>query len=134
MKFGEQIKAIRKESGLTQEQFAAKLDVTRQAVSNWENERNLPDIEMLIRISRTFHVSLDRLILGEDGAAMNKRTGNETEINAMAEKLIEVDAQGILHENFFLLPVGFLFLFAGFVVILISGIAYLVKRHKTENE
>ncbi len=172
MKLGEQIKAIRKESGLTQEQFAAKLDVTRQAVSNWENERNLPDIEMLIRISRTFHVSLDRLILGEDGAAMNKRTGNETEINAMAEKLIEdgsetrrarmnlvstviggvlmllgfmcfaikalsveyVDAQGILHENFFLLPVGFLFLFAGFVVILISGIAYLVKRHKTENE
>lgn len=159
MQFGEQIRAIRKENGLTQEQFAVKLDVTRQAVSNWENERNLPDIEMLIRISRTFNVSLDRLILGED---------RENEMNNMTEKLIEdgsetrrarmnlvstaiggvlmllgfmcflikalsveyIDAQGILHENFFLIPVGFLLLFAGFLVILISGIAYLVKRHK----
>ncbi len=159
MQFGEQIRTIRKENGLTQEQFAVKLDVTRQAVSNWENERNLPDIEMLIRISRTFNVSLDRLILGED---------RENEMNNMTEKLIEdgsetrrarmnlvstviggvlmllgfmcflikalsveyIDAQGILHENFFLIPVGFLFLFAGFLVILISGIAYLVERHK----
>ncbi|MEE8827343.1 MAG: DUF3955 domain-containing protein [Eubacteriales bacterium] len=159
MQFGEQIRTIRKENGLTQEQFAVKLDVTRQAVSNWENERNLPDIEMLIRISRTFNVSLDRLILGED---------RENEMNNMTEKLIEdgsetrrarmnlvstviggvlmllgfmcflikalsveyIDAQGILHENFFLIPVGFLLLFAGFLVILISGIAYLVERHK----
>ena len=159
MQFGEQIRTIRKENGLTQEQFAVKLDVTRQAVSNWENERNLPDIEMLIRISRTFNVSLDRLILGED---------RENEMNNMTEKLIEdgsetrrarmtlvstviggvlmllgfmcflikalsveyIDAQGILHENFFLIPVGFLLLFAGFLVIPISGIAYLVERHK----
>ncbi|MGN0255376.1 MAG: DUF3955 domain-containing protein [Chordicoccus sp.] len=159
MQFGEQIRTIRKENGLTQEQFAVKLDVTRQAVSNWENERNLPDIEMLIRISRTFNVSLDRLILGED---------RENEMNNMTEKLIEdgsetrrakmnlvstaiggvlmllgfmcflikalsveyIDAQGILHENFFLIPVGFLLLSAGFLVILISGIAYLVERHK----
>lgn len=46
-----------------QEQFAEKLNVTRQAVSNWENNRNLPDIEMLILIAQTFHISLDNLIL-----------------------------------------------------------------------
>ena len=73
MEFSEQIRQIRKDSGLTQEAFAEKVHVTRQAVSNWENNKNLPDIETLIVISQTFHVSLDELILGgkED---MNKMT------------------------------------------------------------
>ena len=47
MNFGEQIKRIRKEQNMTQGQFAEKLGISRQAVSNWENDRNLPDIEML---------------------------------------------------------------------------------------
>lgn len=47
--------------------MADKLGVSRQAVSNWENDRNLPDIELLIGISKTFQISLDQLILGEDG-------------------------------------------------------------------
>ena len=48
MDFGEQIKSIRQKEKLTQEQFAMKLNVSRQAVSNWENNKNLPDIGMLI--------------------------------------------------------------------------------------
>ncbi|MEI3218798.1 MAG: helix-turn-helix transcriptional regulator [Lachnoclostridium sp.] len=44
MEFGDQIKDLRKKQNLTQEQFAMKLNVTRQAVSNWENNRNLPDL------------------------------------------------------------------------------------------
>ena len=43
MDFGEQIKSIRQKEKLTQEQFAMKLNVSRQAVSNWENNKNLPD-------------------------------------------------------------------------------------------
>lgn len=42
MNFGQQIKDLRKKEGLTREQFALKLNVTRQAVSNWENDKNLP--------------------------------------------------------------------------------------------
>ncbi|MDY2627183.1 MAG: helix-turn-helix transcriptional regulator [Lachnospiraceae bacterium] len=61
MNFGAQIKKMRKERKLTQEQMAKELGVSRQAVSNWENDRNLPDIEMLILISRVFHISLDNL-------------------------------------------------------------------------
>jgi transcriptional regulator with XRE-family HTH domain len=72
VKFGEQIKRIRTSRNLTQEQFAGKMNITRQAVSNWENNRNLPDIEMLIHISEEFHVSLDQLILG--GTDKNKMT------------------------------------------------------------
>lgn len=49
-----------------------KLHVTRQAVSNWKNNRNLLDLEMLIEINRVFHISLDQLILGDDN--MNKMT------------------------------------------------------------
>jgi transcriptional regulator with XRE-family HTH domain len=63
MEFGERVKAVRTGAGLTQEQFASRLGVTRQAVSNWENGRNLPDIEVVIAISRTFDISLDELIL-----------------------------------------------------------------------
>ena len=44
MSFGEQIKNIRKKEKLTQEQFAIRLNVSRQVVSNWENNKNLPDI------------------------------------------------------------------------------------------
>ena len=47
MDFGEQIKKIRKKENLTQEQFAVKLNVSGQALSKWENNKNLPDIGML---------------------------------------------------------------------------------------
>ena len=43
--------------------MAAKLNVSRQAVSNWENNKNLPDLEMIITISRVFGLSLDQLMV-----------------------------------------------------------------------
>lgn len=72
MEFSDQIKQLRKENNLSQVQYAKKLHVTRQAVSNWKNNRNLLDLEMLIEINRVFHISLDQLILGDDN--MNKMT------------------------------------------------------------
>ena len=56
MNFGEQIKKLRKQKNLTQEQMASQLGISRQAVSNWENDRNLPDIEMLISIAVTLMI------------------------------------------------------------------------------
>ena len=157
MKFSEQIKNLRTQEKLTQEQFAEKLNITRQAVSNWENDRNLPDIEMLILIAQNFHISLDELILG--GNDMNKETtmadklvkdGNENRRARMnmistivggilmvmgvmcliikAFSVEYIDASGILHENFFLLPVGFLFIFSGVLVIIVTCVSYIVKK------
>ena len=63
MDFGKQIRQIRKDAKLTQEQKAAKLNVSRQAVSNWENNKNLPDLEMIITMSRVFGLSLDQLMV-----------------------------------------------------------------------
>lgn len=159
MEFGQKIKEIRKQNALTQEQFAYQLNVTRQAVSNWENNRNLPDLELLIMMADIFHLSLDELILG--GTNMNNLTeklindGSETKrakINLFTTLIgtflllfgfacffikghsVEyIDSSGILHENFFLIPIGFLFLFAGVIVFFATGINYLLTILKNRH-
>lgn len=62
MDIGSTIKQIRAKHGLSQEQFAEQFHVTRQTVSNWENQRNYPDLSTLVEISKTFDVSLDEFI------------------------------------------------------------------------
>lgn len=71
MTVGEMIKQTRIEGNLTQEEYGLKFGVTRQTVSSWENERSLPDLQMLIDICNTYDVSLDRL-LNEDKNFVNK--------------------------------------------------------------
>ncbi len=61
MQLGQAIAQIRKERGLTQEAFAKMYNVTRQTVSNWENEKSHPDLSTLVKISDEFNVSLDIL-------------------------------------------------------------------------
>lgn len=62
MNFNEKIKEIRKKQNLTQEQFAEKIFVLRNAVAKWESNRGYPDIQNLITISNVFGISLDELI------------------------------------------------------------------------
>lgn len=62
MNIGNQILNIRKEKQLTQEEFGRLFHVTWQTVSNWENEKSYPDLQMLIDISNQFEISLDTLI------------------------------------------------------------------------
>jgi transcriptional regulator with XRE-family HTH domain len=110
MEFGEQIKSVRTSRDLTQEQFAGKLNVTRQAVSNWENNRNLPDIEMLIQISTEFHVSLDQLILGG------------TDMNKMTEKLIKDGSETRKAKmNMVSTIIGAALMLVGFVCLIIKS-------------
>lgn len=65
MTLGEKIKEARKKSGLTQEQFAEKLCVSRQAVTKWESDKGTPDVENLKAISELLNVSIDFLL--DDG-------------------------------------------------------------------
>lgn len=62
MEIGKQIQNIRKENGLSQEQFGQKFHVARQTVSNWENEKSYPDLQTLIDISDNYHISMDKLL------------------------------------------------------------------------
>lgn len=65
MDIGKQISNIRKEHKLTQEQFGSLFHVTRQTVSNWENRKSFPDLQILVEISNQFNVSLDTLLKGD---------------------------------------------------------------------
>jgi len=62
MKLSEKIFALRKSHGLSQEELAEKLDVSRQAVSRWENGSALPDAQNVLRLSKLFHVTADYLL------------------------------------------------------------------------
>lgn len=147
MDFGTQIKKLRNSRHLTQEQLAQKLNVSRQTISSWENNRNLPDLEMVVTISQIFKLSLDQLILGDpsmtnklmkDGSEMRQaRISLYVTLILVAAGIIcfvlkavlgsTVDSSGMLHEPFFLIPIGYLFLLLG----IISGTRYLFKRsHK----
>ena len=66
MTLGERIRDERKKRGLSQEELAEILNVSRQAITKWETDRGIPDIANLIRISEEFEISLDELIKGDN--------------------------------------------------------------------
>ena len=65
MTFGEKLQKLRAQAGLSQDQLAELLDVSRQAVSKWERDEAMPEAEKIVRISRQFRVSTDDLLLEE---------------------------------------------------------------------
>lgn len=65
MEIGTQIKQHRTARGLSQEELAEQVYVTRQTLSNWETGKTYPDINSLLRLSDLFHVSLDELVKGD---------------------------------------------------------------------
>lgn len=64
-KIGSFIKSIRMDNNLTQKEFAERLNVTYQAVSKWENGKNIPDIGIIKQISEEFNVDIDEILNGE---------------------------------------------------------------------
>ena len=62
MTLGEKLKTARKSAGLTQEQLADKLSVSRQAITKWESDKGMPDIDNLKHLSKLLGVSLDYLL------------------------------------------------------------------------
>ena len=75
IKISENITLLRKKAGITQEDFANKLNVSNQAVSKWESGKCCPDIELLPELSSLFEISIDELLLGE--CLVKKKTYSE---------------------------------------------------------
>lgn len=73
-KIGNFIKEIRTKNNLTQKQFADKYNVTYQAVSKWENGKNMPDVALIKQISKDFNISLEEIYNGE--LNINKKKNN----------------------------------------------------------
>ncbi len=65
MELGKQIKMYRQEAHLSQEELANRVYVSRQTISNWENDKSYPDVNSLVLLSEIFQISLDKLIKGD---------------------------------------------------------------------
>lgn len=90
MALSEKIYELRKKSGLSQEQLAEQLGVSRQAISKWESGKAVPESDTLISISRYYNVTLDYL-MKEDGSESEIATevkGNQAKTNKGNEKRI----------------------------------------------
>lgn len=87
----ENIKALRKTKGLTQDELAIRLNVVRQTVSKWEKGLSVPDAEMLQRIAEVFEVNVSQLL----GAPINQ---NEN-IDVIVEQLSRINEQLVVKNN-----------------------------------
>jgi len=94
-KIGSFLKELRKEKGITQEEFAEKLNVSGRSVSRWETGSNMPDISLLVEVAEFFDVSIPEIINGErKSEIMNEEVREVADklsdyANAEKEKLIK---------------------------------------------
>ena len=88
MEIGKKLKDARIKSGLTQEEIAEKLNVSRQTISNWENEKSYPDIISVIELSSLYSISLDDLLKGDE--EMKKHLEESTNVVKSNQKLFGV--------------------------------------------
>lgn len=65
MTFAEKLKSIRKKAGMSQEKLAEKIGVSRQAITKWETDAGIPDIDNMMALSSLFNISLDELLSNE---------------------------------------------------------------------
>ena len=85
MEIGKQIQRLRGAKGMSQEELADRLYITRQTLSNWETGKTYPDINSLLRLSDLFHISLDELVKGD--------------LQTMEEKIKQEDIARFRREN-----------------------------------
>ena len=107
MKFSEKVRKLRIRKGLSQEELAEKLDVSRQTVSKWEAGSSLPEIEKLIFLSDFFQVSIDYLLrdkqintnFSEDLDRMViKFLGSSYEMADISRQLVDIMEDGIIDD------------------------------------
>ena len=86
MEIGKKLKDARMRSGFTQESVAEKVNVSRQTISNWENEKSYPDIISVIELSNLYSISLDELLKGDE--KMMEHLEESTNVVKSTRKLI----------------------------------------------
>ncbi len=110
MKFANKLQQLRKERGMSQENLAEQIEVSRQAISKWESEQSLPEIDKLIKLSNLFEVSVDELIKDEIHVNTEKKpTSKEDKLGMLIPAGIMLGlALGFLTQNFVMVFVGWL--------------------------
>ena len=91
MEIGKKLKNARVQSGMTQENVAEKINVSRQTISNWENEKSYPDIINVIELSNLYSISLDELLKGDEKMIEHlEESTNVVKSNANRNKIITI--------------------------------------------
>ena len=101
MEFNEKLQTLRKQKGLTQEELAERLFVSRTAVSKWESGRGYPNIDSLKTIAKLFSVTIDELLSGEEALNIAEEEHKEKEKHFCSLAFGLLDCSSIL---FFFLP------------------------------
>lgn len=104
MEIGRKLKEARQMRGLTQENVAEKLNVSRQTISNWETEKFYPDMLYVLQLSDLYQVSLDELLKGDE--RMIQHLENSTNVVKSNQKILLA----------FICNICFLFLFFIFII------------------
>ena len=144
MNIGEKILQLRKKEGMSQEELAEKLNVTRQTISKWETNQSAPDFEKIIPLCEVFNIKADELLRGEieekdqtDDKIIRKKTALKVSISVFLYFLaiiwlISMSTNTWLSEE--LMVSIFLFICAIATVILIYHFMTLPKEEKEEKK
>ena len=106
MRVGANISKLRKAAGITQSELADRLNVSFQAVSNWERGQSCPDIANLMELASLFDVSVDRILDSERAAKLVTDISEEKapemsaeEINQIAPILVDAQVDSVVRKN-----------------------------------
>ena len=130
MEIGKKLKNARIKAGFTQEKAAEEIDVSRQTISNWENEKSYPDIISVIALSDLYSVSLDELLKGDQ--KMTEHLAESTNVVKSNKKLtgaiiLNIVLMILLIALNMLLPDGTYYLVIVFCVVIMSSSALLYQ-------
>lgn len=92
MEFNKMLYDLRKKKGISQEELANEINVTRQTISKWELGESTPDMEKMIALSNYFDITLDELVLGRKPSSIEENK-KETEVSKIMNNKI------LTHEN-----------------------------------
>lgn len=130
MEIGKKLKNARIKAGFTQEKAAEEIDVSRQTISNWENEKSYPDIISVIALSDLYSISLDELLKGDQ--KMTEHLAESTNVVKSNKKLtgaiiLNIVLMILLIALNMLLPEGTYYLVIVFCVVIMSSSALLYQ-------
>jgi len=123
MTLGQKLQLLRKQNNLTQEQLATQLYVSRQAVSKWEQDTAMPDVEKLLLISRRFDVSLDYLLKEE--IEKDKSVIDTEKSDKIADTVIDICRKYGYLAGYCFAAVS-LYCFVGYGISLVSAIIFSI--------
>lgn len=133
MKIGEKIKFERKKRKISQQELADHLNISRQAISRWENNISLPDLDTLVLVSKYFEINLNVFVEDDHN---NKSITNEEIVKKMTPYILVLTA---IFTLIILLPskikIPILFFGMVFIIFFISCILiyYIVKNFLNHN-